>query len=167
MSKYILTLSGLFAFDVYGVKMEKKVTAEQVFQIANLVALLGWLVLVAGIVFNRPQWRDIIAGQVFPTLLSLTYTALIIFFWARAEGGFDTLANVQKLFTNHWAALAGWVHYLAFDLFVGAQISKRIVEDGIPRLFLVVLLPLTFMFGPIGYFGFQIIRFAFHKVRTA
>jgi hypothetical protein len=146
--------------------MEIDVTADQLFQIANPLALLGWIVLIAGIIFKRPQWRDIYGGQVFPTVLSLLYTCLIIFFWAKAEGGFDTLPNVQKLFTYPWAALAGWVHYLAFDLFIGAYISRRIMEDGISRLVLIVLLPLTFMFGPIGYFGFQITRLTFHKVRT-
>lgn len=141
-------------------------TADQVFQIANPVALLGWIVLIGGVVFNKSQWRDVIAGQVFPTALSLVYTCLIVFFWARAEGGFDTLPNVQKLFTYPWAALAGWVHYLAFDLFVGAYISRRVMEDGISRLVLIPLLPLTFMFGPIGYLGFQLTRLAIHKVRT-
>jgi Domain of unknown function (DUF4281) len=147
--------------------MEKIVTADQVFQIANPVALLGWIVLIVGIIFKKPQWRDIIAGQVFPTSLSLVYTGLIVFFWAKAEGGFDTLPNVQKLFTYPWAALAGWVHYLAFDLFMGAHISRRIMEDGISRLVLIVLLPLTFMFGPIGYFCFQISRLLFRKVSVA
>jgi hypothetical protein len=147
--------------------MENTLTADQLFQIANPIALLGWVVLVAGIVFKKPHWRDIIAGQIFPTVLSLVYTCLILFFWAKAEGGFDSLPNVQKLFTSPWAALAGWVHYLAFDLFVGAYISRRIMEDGLSRLFLAALLPLTFLFGPIGYFAFQLTRFAFHKVRTA
>ncbi len=142
-------------------------TAHHLFQIANPLALLGWIVLVGGIVFKKPQWRDLIAGQVVPTILSLVYTVLIVFFWAKAEGGFDSLPNVQKLFTYPWAALAGWVHYLAFDLFIGAAISRRIMEDGLSRLFLVVLLPLTFWFGPIGYFAFQLTRFTFQKVRTA
>jgi Domain of unknown function (DUF4281) len=147
--------------------MEDELTSDQTFQIANPVALLGWIVLILGIIFKKPQWRDIYAGQVFPAALSLVYTCLIIFFWAKAEGGFDTLPNVQKLFTYPWAALAGWVHYLAFDLFMGAHISRRIMEDGISRLVLIVLLPLTFLFGPIGYFGFQVSRLLFRKVSVA
>jgi hypothetical protein len=147
--------------------MEFYVTADQLFQIANPVALLGWIVLIAGVIFKRPHWRDIYAGQVFPTALSLVYSCLIVFFWAKAQGGFDTLPNVQKLFTYPWAALAGWVHYLAFDLFVGAHISRRVMEEGISRLVLVILLPLTFLFGPIGYFGFQLSRLALRKVRAA
>ena len=142
-------------------------TADQVFQIANPVALLGWIILIAGVIFKRNIWRDIFAGQVFPTLLSLVYTCLIVFFWTKAEGGFDALPNVQKLFTYSWAALAGWVHYLAFDLFVGAHISRRVTEEGISRLVLIILLPLTFLFGPIGYLGFHLSRLMFREVRAA
>ena len=138
-----------------------------VFQIANIAAVSGWLILAAAIVLKKPFWRDVIVGQVWPTAFSFAYTCLILFFWAKAEGGFDSLAHVQQLFTFPWAALAGWVHYLAFDLFIGAHISKRVMEEGLPRLSLVVLLPLTFMFGPIGYLGFQLTRGAFRKVSAA
>ncbi len=141
-------------------------TADQVFQITNLVALLGWSVLIAGIVFKKSPWRDGIAGQVIPIALSVVYTCLVVFFWAEAEGGFDTLPNVQKLFTSPWVALAGWVHYLAFDLFVGAFISRRVMDEGLSRLVLVPLLPLTFMFGPVGYLAFQFTSLAFQKVKV-
>lgn len=135
-------------------------TADFVFSLANPAALLGWIILVVGIVWNRPFLRDVIGGRVFPFGLSALYTILIGGFFFKAEGGFDTLANVQKLFTLPWAALAGWVHYLAFDLFIGAVIARDIMKLGISRLFLIVLLPLTFMFGPIGYVGFVILRTA-------
>jgi hypothetical protein len=147
--------------------MEDRLTPDLLFQLLNPIALLGWIALAAGIAFNKPHWRNIIAGQVLPTALSVVYSTLIFFFWAKADGGFGSLGNVQKLFTSPWAALAGWVHYLAFDLFVGAQISNRIIEEGISRLFLIVLLPLTFVFGPIGYLAFQLTRLAFHNVRAA
>jgi hypothetical protein len=147
--------------------MEGKLTPDLIFQIANPIALLGWLVLVGAIIFKKPFWRDSVAGQVWPVGLSIAYTALIVFFWAKAKGGFDTLANVQMLFTSPWAALAGWIHYLAFDLFVGAHISKRVMEEGLPRLTLVALLPLTFLFGPMGYFGFHIARLMFRRIGNA
>jgi Domain of unknown function (DUF4281) len=145
----------------------KDMTADLLFQITNPVALIGWIVLSAAIIFKKPIWRDVIAGQAWPTALSFLYLVLIMFFWDKAEGGFDTLANVQKLFTSPWAALAGWVHYLAFDLFVGSHIARRVMEEGLPRLTLVVLLPLAFMFGPIGYLGFHIVRLAFARVSAA
>jgi hypothetical protein len=143
--------------------MEKIVTADQLFQVVNPVALLGWIILGVGVVWNKPLLRDQIVGQVFPFGLSLLYTILIAAFFFKAEGGFDTLANVQKLFTSPWAALAGWVHYLAFDLFIGAVISRQVMNLGISRLFLIVLLPLTFMFGPVGYFCFVVLRTATAK----
>lgn len=139
-------------------------TPELIFQMANVFAVLGWLVLAAAIVFKKPFWRDVVAAQVWPVALSIAYTGLIIFFWAKSEGGFDSLANVQKLFTSPWVALAGWMHYLAFDLFVGAYIAKRIAKENLPQLSLVILLPLTFLFGPIGYVGFQMTRLAFRNV---
>lgn len=142
-------------------------TADFLFSLANPTALLGWIILGVGIVWNKPFLRDEIAGRVWPLGLSVLYTILIGAFFFKAEGGFDTLANVQKLFTFPWAALAGWVHYLAFDLFIGAVISRDIMKFGISRLFLIVLLPLTFMFGPIGYLGFVIVRTALAKKEIA
>ena len=37
-----------------------------------------------------------------------------------AEGGFGSLADVATLFGKPELLLAGWIHYLAFDLFIGA-----------------------------------------------
>jgi hypothetical protein len=45
------------------------------------------------------------------------------------EGGFGSLADVMKLFAREEAVLAGWIHYLAFDLFVGTWEA----EDGLGR----------------------------------
>jgi hypothetical protein len=141
-------------------RKEIAMTAEQLFSIANPAALAGWLVL-AWAVFRKNDWlRDEIAGRWWPLGFAVLYTLLILLFFAKAEGGFDTLANVQKLFTSPWAALAGWVHYLAFDLFVGALIARRIMEAGASRLWLVALLPATFLFGPIGLLASEAVLLA-------
>jgi Domain of unknown function (DUF4281) len=126
-------------------------TPDAIFSAASTAAMLGWSVLIAGIAFNRPLLRDVIAGRIFPVALSLVYLLLIALYWSGAEGGFDTLANVQKLFASPRAALAGWIHYLAFDLAIGAWLSRKLMAAGVSRLALIPVLPLTFLFGPIGY----------------
>jgi hypothetical protein len=141
--------------------MEMPMTAAQLFSIANTIALLGWIGLASGVVLNRPFWRDEVFGRWVPLAFSALYFALILFFLRQADGGFGSLAEVQLLFTSPWAALAGWVHYLAFDLFMGAMIARRVTNEGMGRWLLVALLPLTFLFGPIGYLGFEISRLLF------
>ncbi len=138
-------------------------TASQLFQIVNPLALAGWVVLIISVFLNKPVWRDQMAGRLWPLGLSAVYSALIVFFFFKAPGGFDTLANVQLLFKSEWAALAGWVHYLAFDLFVGAWIAQRVMQLGLSRLLLIPLLPLTFMFGPMGFVGFELARLLFQR----
>ena len=135
-------------------------TPETLFALANPLALIGWIALVAGIVLNRPLLRDRIAGLAIPLILSVAYTLLILIFWWGAEGGFGNLPDVQKLFTSPWVALAGWVHYLAYDLFIGALVSRQIMERGVSRLVLIPILPLAFLFGPIGFVLAQIVLLA-------
>lgn len=131
--------------------------AEQIFSIANLIALLSWLILAVAPRFVAT--RKIILSGAVPLLLSAAYLILIVLFFGRAEGGFDSLANVMKLFTNEWAALAGWIHYLAFDLLVGVWEVKDSAARGISHWFVVPCLILTFLFGPIGFLLYFTLRF--------
>ncbi len=71
-------------------------TPDGLFAIANPLALLGWITLAAGIALNRPLLRDRIAGLWIPLALSIGYTMLILIFWWSADGGFGSLADVQK-----------------------------------------------------------------------
>jgi hypothetical protein len=129
---------------------------DVIFQIANMVALAGWLVLV-GSPFV-PRLADRIAGLAIPLVLSVAYAGLIMAFWSRGEGGFDSLDNVARLFQTRELLLAGWIHYLAFDLFVGAWITRMARESGVPFLLVLPCLMLTFLFGPAGFLAFTIIR---------
>ena len=137
-------------------------TAETVFSIASSFAVIGWLVLAVGAITRRMGLVTLAAGRIWPLALSGLYFLLILFFFARAPGGFDSLTHVQTLFTAPWAALAGWVHYLAFDLFVGAWITAEVLRLPLPRLVLLALLPLTFLFGPIGLVAFFAAKLALY-----
>lgn len=142
-------------------------TAADVFSISSMGAMLGWLILAAGVATRNDLLRDQLAGLWWPAGLSGLYFALIVFFFGSAPGGFDSLANVKLLFTSDWVAVAGWVHYLAFDLLVGSWIARELMMRGFPRLVLVVLLPLTFLFGPIGYLVWQLAKIALKNPKSA
>ena len=142
-------------------------TPEILFGLANATAGLGWLVLTAGAITKRSFLYQTLTGQVWPFGLCALYTLLIIFFWGKAEGGFDSLAHVQQLFQSPWLLVAGWVHYLAFDLFIGAWITTQVIARALPRLVLLALLPLTFLFGPIGLLGYFVCHLAFDRTLAA
>lgn len=133
-------------------------TPERAFSLLNLFALIGWLVLAAGVIARRPLLYDRVAGRGFPFVLGLAYTALLASAWGSSEGGFSTLGGVRFLFQSDRLLLAGWVHYLAFDLFVGAWIARTAIETGLNRALLVPILPLTFLFGPVGFVTFAVVR---------
>ena len=135
--------------------------AEQIFSIANLAAVTGWLLLV--ILPQRRVTRVLVHAGAIPLLLSAAYLVLIVLFFGSAEGGFDSLAGVMRLFTNEWAVLAGWLHYLAFDLMVGAWEVRDAGERGVPHWLVVPCLFFTFLLGPIGFLTYMIVRTAFGR----
>ncbi|SFL34743.1 protein of unknown function [Shimia haliotis] len=91
---------------------------EILFSLAGVVAMSGWLLLLLSPLM--PEWSDRLAGVVLPLMLSFGYLILLILPASAKGGGFGTLADVMDLFSYEQAALAGWVHFLAFDLFIGA-----------------------------------------------
>lgn len=136
---------------------------DLLFQIANPLALTGWVALVLSPL--APKVAQAVAAVAVPLVLSAGYAGLVLAFWAGAEGGFGTLAEVQALFTDPHIALAGWVHYLAFDLFVGAWATRRAQAEGISHLFLLPCLALTFLFGPAGFLAFAALRFTHSRMK--
>jgi Domain of unknown function (DUF4281) len=129
------------------------------FQFTGPLAIAGWFALLLAPL--APRIADAVAALVIPVLLSVAYTALILVHWSDAPGGFDSLANVMALFTDPAVALAGWVHYLAFDLFVGAWITRTARAEGISHLLILPCLLVTFLFGPAGFLSFIALRAAF------
>lgn len=121
---------------------------DQLFRICNLVALGGWIVL---IFFGPRRWASgLVTGFVIPLTFGVLYAGLVAIHYGDTPGGFGTLEGVASLFTNHWMLLAGWIHYLAFDLFIGSWEVRDAQEKGLNHLYVIPALGLTFMFGPAG-----------------
>lgn len=128
--------------------------AETLFQVVSAAVVPAWLLLILA-PRARVTERVVLSG-VYSLALAATYLVLIVAFCPSAAGGFGSLAGVSRFFANPWLLLAGWIHYLAFDLFVGAWEARDAAARGVPHLLLVPCLVLTLLFGPIGllaYFG--------------
>ena len=130
-------------------------TLEQVFSTASMLAGLGWLLLVF---LPKQPTAQLIAGVAVPLVLSVVYLILIFLHFRGAEGGFGSLADVATLFQKRELLLAGWIHYLAFDLFIGAWETRDAQRHGLPHLVVIPCLVMTFMLGPIGLLFYFAIR---------
>lgn len=131
-------------------------TAAQLFAIANPIALVCWILL--ALLPNRRWVTEIVTGRAVPALFAVAYTAIVIAVFPSANGDFSSLAGVAALFANPWMLLAGWLHYLAFDLVIGTWVARDSVERSVPRWLLVPCLFLTLMFGPMGWGIYVLIR---------
>lgn len=125
---------------------------DLIFSLAGLTAMGGWLLLLASPLM--PRWSDRIAGYLLPLGLSLTYCLLLLFLPGQGGGDYASLAGVAQLFADPSALLAGWVHYLAFDLFIGGWICRHARQHGLPFWLVLPSLPLTFLFGPAGLLAY-------------
>lgn len=121
---------------------------EDLFGLSGALAMPAWLVLI----FGPRRWPvlNAIPACAVPLVLSAFYAVLVLSHFAEADGGYGSLAAVRSLFASDMALLAGWVHYLAFDLFIGAWAARRMDAAGISRIIQAFVLPLIFLFGPLG-----------------
>lgn len=140
-------------------------TPQTVFAIANNGILVFWLLLIIA-----PGWKGthiLVHSIVIPVIIGLTYAWLIgsaFLFGALPESAsFSSLAGVMAFFTSPAAATAGWIHYLVFDLFIGAWQARDAARRGVPYPALVPCLILTLIFGPIGLLLYIALRAALGK----
>jgi hypothetical protein len=129
---------------------------EQIFSLCGMLVLPGWLLLVI-----LPRWKwtaRLVCPVVIPLVLACVYLWLVATTFGRTPGGFGSLAEVSQLFQNSRALLAGWIHYLAFDLFIGSWEVRDAQRVGVHHLLVVPCLVLTFIFGPVGLLLYFILR---------
>ncbi|MBL9125754.1 MAG: DUF4281 domain-containing protein [Planctomycetaceae bacterium] len=137
---------------------------EQLFTVASNLALPGWILLAVA-----PRWRwsaRFVAPVVIPGVLAALY-AFLIFQGMAASGAdfsaFNSLAGVRGLFSQDQVLLAGWVHYLVFDLFVGSWEVRDAQKLGIPHLAVLPCLFFTLMLGPVGWLAYVVLRGAWKR----
>lgn len=136
-------------------------TLSSIFTMQSRLVMIGWFILIA-----LPFWelgKSIVVLVI--TVLCAVY-AYLIFFGARYDEGYKTpsvkgflsLQGVLRLFENPRATLAGWIHFLAFDLMIGLFIVMDAQQQAISHLFLIPILLFTLMIGPSGLLFYIVLR---------
>ncbi|MCB1166481.1 MAG: DUF4281 domain-containing protein [Leptospiraceae bacterium] len=137
---------------------------EIVFSTANMAASLGWILLIVWYAGGhrwsildaavRQYWWPLALAVVYTIAITATMTGIL----PSSDGGFGSIKGVRTLFESDGALLAGWVHYLAFDLFVGIGVGQSAKQRGISIWLMLPVWFFVFMFGPVGYVLWRLIR---------
>ena len=129
--------------------------SAHVFSLVSAIAAIQWLILIIRPKLKVTTW--LITYAPVPIFFSLLYAFYISGFFTLPGAGFGSIEEVRTLFSNDNLLLAGWIHYLAFDLLIGFHILKSAKSNSISHFLVIPCLILTFMFGPCGYLIYQII----------
>jgi ABC-type uncharacterized transport system permease subunit len=129
---------------------------DQVFSICNTLAMAGWIILIFLTFWKK---RDQYVFGIIIVLFAIIYSWLIFSSIDRdIFKNFSTLDGVSNLFANRQMLLAGWIHYLAFDLLAGIYIVRNAEKNNINHWLTTPTLMLTFLFGPFGLLLYFLLR---------
>ena len=131
---------------------------DLIFKICSFITMAGWIILV----LISPFWKkaDKFLIGVIITILCIVYAWLIATVLRPSDfSSFGSLEGVMELFRNPTLVTAGWIHYLALDLFVGMWIAKNGASHGINHWYLAPVLLITFMLAPVGLLIYLLIRY--------
>lgn len=130
---------------------------DLLFLVSNYSVVPAWLLLVFA---PRWRWTDrIVHSALMPVLLGTAYGILLATDRTGSpEGSFFTLDGVMAIFTGRQTVVFAWVHYLVFDLFVGAWQVRDAARRGVRHVYVVPCLVLTLMLGPLGLLAYLALR---------
>ena len=119
------------------------------FMAVHAVAAIGWLALLAS------PWiggrRAVLAARWIAVPLCLLYLLFLLTHLKAipTDAGY-TLEAIARAFDKPVLLLAGWIHYLVLDLFVGSWEAEHSERAGISHAALLPCLFATMMIGPLG-----------------
>jgi len=138
-----------------------QLTPDAAYALLNYSVLPLWALLVFVPHLKVTDW---LVHSVFaPVVLGIVYAWMFASVAFAGPGlpegaGFSTLDGLMKAFTVKEAVVAGWAHYLVFDLFVGAWEARDAQRLGMNHFVLIPCLLLTFLIGPVGLLVYLMIR---------
>jgi hypothetical protein len=131
---------------------------DLLFRSSNLLVLPIWALMIL-----LPRWRwaaRIIRPPWVSAAPAILYAALVLprlgTIWPAVSR--PTLPGVEALLGSPAGATIAWVHFLAFDLFVGRWIYLDSQERRISSWLMAPVLFLTLMLGPAGFLFYLVVR---------
>ena len=105
-------------------------------------------------------------------LYCATYLILLVpIVWTFFERGepvdFSNFESIHNLFQFRDVMLAGWTHYIAFDLLVACGVVLDAKSVGLPHKYVCLCLPIILMAGPVGVLVYVLMRETFLVLRSA
>lgn len=133
--------------------------SSQLFSICSTIVMPFWIALLF-----IPENKWVKNGITAIALsLALVYISQLPAFFGMENGGFGSLEEVMVLFKSEKAVLAGWIHYLVFDLLIGRWIATDAASKGISKFFVAPCLFCTLMLGPVGFLLYTALKYVYPK----
>ena len=140
---------------------------EQLFSLSSALVMPFWALMILA-----PHWRwtqRIIGSPLIAVAPALLYGWLVLpalgQIWPAVSQ--PTLGGIAALLGTPLGATVGWVHFLAFDLFVGRWIYLDNGERGLSAWLMAPILALTLMLGPLGLLSYLAARAVAARLRGA
>jgi len=128
------------------------------FRLSNVLVLPFWALMIL-----LPHWRwttRIVQSPLGSVVPAALYAALVLprlgEIWPAVSQ--PTLSGVATLLGSPAGATIAWVHFLAFDLFVGRWIYLDSQKRRVSAWLMAPVLFLTLMLGPGGFLFYLIVR---------
>ena len=139
---------------------------EIIFNIFNSGILLFWILL---LVFPKKGFtQNVIAFPWVPLVFAMGYAYFLSTTTGSFSADFSSLSSLTEMFqnSNPRGVAAGWLHYLAFDFWVGCWMLKNSQEKGVKHLWMIMPLIFTFMLGPVGIILYALVLLSQKKLIT-
>lgn len=129
---------------------------DTLFQIANFWVVPGWVLLWF---FPSRKWTPSVVMYLIVSLLALLYAILLFTSeFSMEPDSFSSLEGIKAMFGDDRLLVAGWVHYLAFDLTAGLLITRDSLKIGYNFWLRIFVLFFVFMTGPFGMLLYLLTR---------
>lgn len=133
-----------------------------VFSAANILAMIAWFALI--VLPRHPALLSAVLYIGVGLLCAVYAISLIGVLTGLLPNGsaenpnLFTIDGVRAFFATDAGVTIGWVHYLAFDMFVGLWIARDADAKFFSRWVQAPILLATYLTGPLGLFIWLLVR---------